>query len=106
MNTRYLKFQDRLDFENISKSALKQAETLVPRWLQVGRREGNEWVALNPTRKDRHLGSFKINLKRGVWADFATGEKGGDLISLYAYINDLKQTQAACRVAKEIGYAD
>ena len=45
-----------------------------------GRRLGSEWIARNPTRADRHLGSFKINLRTGRWADFATGDAGGDLI--------------------------
>ena len=38
--------------------------------------------AFNPRRADRHLGSFQINVRTGKWADFATGDRGGDLISL------------------------
>ncbi len=95
----------RINFHSLAHAALENAELLVPRWLPDGHREGNEWVARNPMREDRTPGSFKINLKRGVWCDFATGEGGGDLISLFAFLNNLRQGQAARQVAQEIGYA-
>jgi hypothetical protein len=68
---------------------------LVPQWLPDGQRIGAEWVARNPTRHDRRPGSFKINLRTGRWADFATGDKGGDAISLIAYLRGISQRQAA-----------
>jgi hypothetical protein len=43
----------------------------------------------------RRLGSFKINRYNGRWADFATGDKGGDPISLVAYLADISQGGAA-----------
>jgi hypothetical protein len=39
-----------------------------------GHKEGHYLVALNPTRADRTIGSFKINLNTGMWKDFSTGE--------------------------------
>ncbi len=63
-------------------------------WLPQGKKEGNEYKSLNPTRADGKSGSFSINLRTGQWADFATSDKGGDLISLYAYLfcaNDNKE---------------
>jgi hypothetical protein len=71
--------------------------------LPKGKREGPEWVALNPTRVDEHLGSFKVNLESGQWADFATGERGGDLVSLYAYLKRVSQIQAARELAQRLG---
>ena len=59
---------------------------LLRRWLPDGRIEGNEYVARNPRRSDRRLGSFKINLRTGRWADFAFDARGGDPISLAAYL--------------------
>ena len=44
------------------------------------------YVALNPTRNDRRPGSFKINIRTGRWCDFATGDRGGDPVSLVAYL--------------------
>lgn len=92
-------------FEVIANACLARAERLVVEWLPEGRREGQEWVALNPTRADSHLGSFKVNLVTGHWADFATGDKGGDLISLYAYLRGLKNGQAATQLMEILGMA-
>jgi len=56
-------------------------------WLPNGRHEKEEWVALNPTRADNNIGSFRINLQTGKWIDFATSDAGADAVSLYAYLN-------------------
>jgi putative DNA primase/helicase len=92
----------RLDFRFIAAQAVSCADTLVPQWLPDGRRRGAEWVALNPTRPDRCAGSFSVNLRTGRWADFATGDGGGDLISLRAYLDNLSQGEAARRIALEL----
>lgn len=60
-------------------------------------------MALNPTRPDRHRGSFCINIDRGAWADFATGDKGGYPVSLYAYLHYLSMGEAARALASELG---
>ncbi|MHC2467134.1 hypothetical protein [Bradyrhizobium embrapense] len=90
-------------FARIASAARAQAESIVSRWLPSGRREGAEWIALNPTRGDAKPGSFKINLRTGSWADFATADRGGDLVSLAAYLFRLKQAEAALRVAGMLG---
>src|SRR6516225_12279087 len=95
-----------IDFKLIAAAALASAKSLLPQWLPGGRFEGREYVALNPTRNDRALGSFKINWQTGEWADFADpNAKGGDLISLFAYINSLDQGQAARQIAEKLGIA-
>ncbi len=93
----------RIDFRRIADTAARHAETIVRRWLPDGRREGAEWVAINPTRTDSRKGSFKVNLTTGRWSDFATGDGGGDLISLAAYLHWLDQVAAARRVAEMLG---
>jgi hypothetical protein len=93
----------RLDFGFIAAQAVSRAGTLVPQWLPDGKRRGAEWVALNPTRPDRRAGSFSVNLRNGRWSDFATGDAGGDLISLRAYLDDVGQGEAARRIAGELG---
>jgi|SRR5271166_886921 len=92
-----------INFRRIASDAARRAADIVPRWLPDGRREAGEWVAKNPRRADRWPGSFKVNLKSGKWADFATGDKGGDLISLGAYLFNLDQAEAAVRVAAMLG---
>jgi hypothetical protein len=69
----------------------------------MGRRQGREWVALNPRRADRRPGSFKVNLATGRWSDFATRDGGGDLISLAAYLFSISQGEAAQRLAEMLG---
>jgi hypothetical protein len=94
----------RIDFGAVSAAALGCSELIVRRWLPAGKREGREWVALNPKRADRRFGSFKVNLTTGKWADFATGDPGGrDLISLAAYLFSISQSEAARRLAEMLG---
>jgi hypothetical protein len=94
-----------IDFKRIAAAALTSAKSLLQEWLPGGRFEGHEYVALNPTRNDRSLGSFKINLQTGRWSDFADpNAKGRDLISLFAYINGLDhQSEAALQIAERLG---
>jgi hypothetical protein len=93
----------KIAFGRIARTARSHADAIVHRWLPNGRREGAEWIALNPTRGDARAGSFKVNLKSGAWSDFATGDGGGDLIALAAYLHRLKQSEAAMRVAEMLG---
>lgn len=93
-----------LDFKRINAEALRLLPHLVQRFLPDGRREGDEWVALNPRREDRTLGSFKINLRTGRWADFALPDVGGwDVIGFAAYISGKTRLQAARALAKMLG---
>jgi hypothetical protein len=95
-------FKPQVDFSRIAKCALDHAHSLVPAWCPGGQRQGQEWLALNPKRADRSPGSFRINLATGKWADFAVGRQGGDLIALFAYLNDLTQAEAAETLAKQL----
>lgn len=96
---------NRIDFKRIADAALGRARALVPQWLPGGEMAGAEYKCLNPTRSDHRKGSFSINLVSGVWSDFATGDSGADLISLYAYIHHLSQLDAAKAVAEQLGMA-
>jgi putative DNA primase/helicase len=90
--------------QGIAVAALASAKSLLQEWLPGGRFEGREYVALNPTRNDRALGSFKINWQTGEWSDFADpNARGRDLISLFAYINSLDQGPAARQIAERLG---
>jgi|tagenome__1003787_1003787.scaffolds.fasta_scaffold20984019_3 hypothetical protein len=93
----------RVDFGAINAAALDALPALLDRWLPDGRRQGREYVARNPRRDDRSLGSFKVNLVTGRWSDFAIGASGGDPVSLAAYLLDLGQADAARRLAGMLG---
>jgi len=95
-----------VDFSRINAAALVALPALCARWLPGGKRVGREYVARNPTRPDRRPGSFKINLASGRWADFATGDKGGDAVSLAAYLFGLRQSEAARRLADALGISE
>jgi hypothetical protein len=95
----------RIDFDRVNRAALAALPALLARWLPGGLREGWEYVARNPTRRDHHLGSFRINVRSGRWADFATGDRGGDVVSLAAYLSHLKQSEAAEKLARMLGVA-
>ena len=91
------------DFKNIADLAKSSPLTIVSYLCPYGKREGHEWVALNPTRSDTKPGSFKINLRTGKWADFSTGDRGGDLISLWAYIKGIGQYEAMKELKTVLG---
>jgi hypothetical protein len=91
------------DFYAINAAALASLPTLLARWPPDGRREGNEYVARNPRRQDRHPGSFKINVSSGTWADFATGDRGRDVVSLAAFLANTSQSEAARELARMLG---
>src|SRR4051812_9805230 len=93
----------RIAFVRIASMALGDAESILRRWLPDGHREGDEWSARNPRRNDHSIGSFKINLENGRWCDFATGDAGGDLIALAAFLFEIRQAEAAMRVASMLG---
>ena len=95
-----------LDFPKINAAALTALPALCARWMPGGKCIGREYVALNPTRSDRRAGSFKVNLQNGRWADFATGDKGGDAVSLAAYLFGLRQSEAARRLADALGISE
>ncbi len=94
-----------IDFAAINSAALPVLPSLLDRWAPGGQTKGREYIVRNPTRKDRNIGSFRINLVTGRWADFATGDAGGDVIALAAYLHNLSQAEAARRIANMLGIA-
>ena len=98
-----MKSKSRIDFDAINRTALARLPDLCAVWLPDGQRRGNEYVARNPRRDDRRPGSFTINLHSGRWGDFATDVRGGDPISLAAYLAGIGQAEAARRLADMLG---
>lgn len=90
-------------FGAVNNAARHQIRALAERWLGKTRMSGDNLLALNPTREDRRIGSFSINTRTGLWADFATGDRGGDIISFYAYLHGVSQIDAARELAGILG---
>lgn len=96
---------DKINFAGLADAALDNAESLLASWLPQGHRDGHEWKSVNPTRSDRSEGSFSVSITKGRWGDFATDDKGKDLVSLCAYLfHNNDQVAAAYDVAGAIGY--
>jgi len=86
--------------------ALVHVENVCSHWLPDGKKAGHEWEV-----GDRHGTpgkSLKIHMsgtKAGLWADFTTGDKGGDLVSLVAFVDGISQGEAARKLAEFLGLA-
>jgi len=96
---------NRIDFAALHQQALPYLPAILRRMLPDGQVKGSEYIARNPKRADHHLGSFKVNILTGKWADFAIGISGGDIASLVAYVLSISQSDAATWVLRIIGRA-
>ena len=91
----------RPSFSEVKHASLRSIEQVLSNWLPGGKRVdgGKEYTAPNPTRTDKHAGSLKVNLAKGTWCDFATGDKGGDLIDLVRYLDRVTDIDACNKLA-------
>jgi len=93
-----------LDFATINAAALPNLEILCARWLPGGKRIGPEWRCGSlGGEAGGSLGVRLAGARAGAWQDFATGEKGGDAVSLAAAIFRIPQAEAARRLATMLG---
>jgi putative DNA primase/helicase len=90
-----------IDYDKINAAARSRLDDLLPQWLPSGRIEGNEYRV--GSLKGEEGKSCSVNRVTGKWADFATDEKGGDPISLWAAIRGIKQGEAARELARTLG---
>ncbi|MNZ23756.1 hypothetical protein D3C78_408810 [compost metagenome] len=88
-------------FSEVKRAALQTIDRVLAHWLPGGKRVdgGKEYTAANPTRVDKRAGSLKVNLAKGTWSDFATGDKGGDLIDLVRYLDGGSDVDACNKLA-------
>lgn len=92
------------DYGAVNRAALTRLPDVLARLLPGGRAVGTEWHAagLSGGKGD----SLRVRLRgsrAGAWADFATGDKGGDPISLAAAVARLPQHDAARQLARMLG---
>lgn len=86
-----------LDFAGLASSLLDRARSLLPQWFPAGKIVAGEFKVGDLAGSEGE--SLSINLKSGVWKDFATGEGGADLIALYAAKEGIEQGEAYKRLA-------
>jgi len=85
-----------IDFPALAEKLLADAPSLLRQWFPAGKLVGREFKIGDLQGNAGE--SASINIDTGAWGDFATGETGGDLISLYAAIHGIKQSEAAKRL--------
>lgn len=93
----------RLSFDSVAGDLLERAEAVCGYLLPLGRREGHEYKVggVGGERGD----SMSINLREGVWKDFASDDGGADLISLWAAVRGLRMVEAKEEAEKWLGKA-
>jgi hypothetical protein len=95
-----------IDFAGVNAAAVAHLGPVLRCLVPGGKVIASEYVALNPRRSDNRPGSFKVRFigpRVGAWADFATGDCGGDVVSLCAYLSGVSQSEAARRLARMLG---
>lgn len=101
---RYTGRRSQLNYAAINRAALARWPEVLARLLPGGKPEDNEWLVGSLCGEVGR--SLKVRLRGdrvGAWCDFATGEKGGDPISLAAAVAGVSQSEAARRLARMLG---
>lgn len=91
----------RLKIKDVAARARDHVEAICAHWLPNGKRQGAEWCIGDRTGAAGE--SLKVNINTGVWADFATGDKGGDPVALVAYVEGCAMGEASERVRAFLG---
>lgn len=85
----------KIDFERARTLALESIRSWCP-GADRGRTDGRgELVFRSPLRNDNTPGSFSVNMKTGLFSDFADPEAKGDVLTLYSLINNTTPGDAA-----------
>ena len=90
-----------IDFDAINAAAIAGCPGLLQRWFPAGKLYGNEFKVGNLVGDAGD--SLSVNIKSGKWSDFATGDKGGDLVSLYAGKMGISNAEAGAELARLYG---
>lgn len=99
--------RDRPDYAAINRAAARRAADVCCRLLPDGARRGMDWVCGDLSGAEGR--SLRVRLegeRAGAWMDHATGERGGDFVSLAAAVAKVPQSEAARRLADMLGMED
>jgi putative DNA primase/helicase len=94
-------YDRRLNFAAVNRAALARLPDVLAHLLPGGRLIGREWTCGSLAGEPG--ASCKVNVITGRWADFATGDRGADPISLAAAVWKTSQSEAARRLAALLG---
>lgn len=93
----------RVALDDIKTAALAQIESLAPRLLPGGRRNGNWWVARCPWRDDRRP-SLHLSLTTTYYRDYGAAD-GGTILDLVMRLDGCSLAEAADTLADMLGLA-
>lgn len=94
----------RVDFASVNRAALARLPDVLGRLLPGGKPVRGEWHAAS--LRGGAGDSLRVRLageRAGAWADFATGDKGGDPVSLAAAVAGLAPHEAVRNLARMLG---
>lgn len=92
------------DFDRVSEALLGRAEEVCRYLLPGGRAINGEWrVGSIDGERGKSMG---VNLREGVWKDFASDAGGSDLISLWSAAKGIKMHEAYDDAAAWAGIAE
>lgn len=94
-----------MNWQEISQRLASEAESIASMLLPNGKRKGAEWCVGSIDGEEGD--SLKVRLngnKAGVWRDFA-GERGGDLIDLWAAVKGMTNRDAFDEARNYLGIA-
>ena len=74
------------DFKHIKRQYSENSLAILKQLVGAGKIEGGDYVVLNPRRSDKKAGSFRIDISSGKFHDFATGDRGGSILDLAAFV--------------------
>lgn len=81
-----------MNFDALNANLKTETLELLKSWLPGGKVQGKEYVCA--TIDGGKGESFSVNIKTGVWKEFAGDLGGADLVSLYAAIHHMTQGEA------------
>ena len=89
-----------MSFDELKQKLSPNLLSIVQSLVKGGSKQGHEYKAasIHGGKGD----SFSFNIKTGMWADFATDHKGGDIISLYAAIHNISQAESFLALGGEL----
>ena len=77
-----------VNFEELKRQYNQCPIEILKRLVGNGKIEDGDYIALNPRRSDKKAGSFRIDIASGKFHDFATGDRGGSILDLTAFVYD------------------
>lgn len=96
----------RYDIAQISGLLSQRAESVCKWLLPQGKREGYEWRVGSVDGEQGHSMAVNIGTKAGLWTDFASSDKGGDLIDLIQHVLKLDKKGAVKEAKDFLGIKD